>query len=115
MDVSFSKLEMTEFPEQVSTIVRGKWEMLKLKYNVLKQLYSIFFSKTGSIIKALLLIRDIREKYKNTFGEPLLTKAAKVDGRYFWRLGTPGFPSLATKKMQDVYKRQAQYNPCRNI
>ena len=99
MDVSFSKLEMTEFPEQVSTIVRGKWEMLKLKYNVLKQLYSIFFSKTGSVIKALLLIRDIREKYKNTFGEPLLTKAAKVDGRYFWRLGTPGFPSLATKKM----------------
>lgn len=99
MDVPVLNKEITEILVQVSPIVQSKLEMLRLKYNVLKQLYSIFHSKTGNALKALRLIRDIRAKYKNTFCEPLLTKAAKVDGRYFWRLGTPGFPSPATKKM----------------
>lgn len=99
MDVPVLNKEITENLVQVSPIVQSKLEMIKLKYAVLKQLYSIFHHKTGNALKALRLIREIRAKYKNTFGEPLLTKAAKVDGRYFWRLGTPGFPSLATKKM----------------
>jgi MoaA/NifB/PqqE/SkfB family radical SAM enzyme len=99
MEVPVFNKELTEILVQVSPIVQSKLEMIKLKYAVLKQLYSIFHHKTGNVLKALKLIQDIRTKYKNTFGEPLLTKAAKVDGRYFWRLGTPGFPSPATKKM----------------
>lgn len=99
MEVPVLNKEITDILVQVSPIVQSKLEMIKLKYAVLKQLYSIFHHKTENALKALKLIRDIRAKYKNTFGEPLLTKAAKVNGRYFWRLGTPGFPSPATKKM----------------
>ena len=87
--------------EQTSPIVTNKLEMIWLKLKVIKQLFSIFNKKTGSPFKALRLIQEIRKKYQNTFGEPLLTKAAKVDGRYFWRLASPGFPSLSSLKMHE--------------
>jgi len=101
MEVSLLKVEVKEIPEQVTPIVRGKLEMITFKYHVLRQLFSIFHNKTGDILKALLMIRDVRSKYQKTFGQPLITKAAKVAGRYFESLGTPGFPSLATKKMHE--------------
>ncbi len=34
-----------------------------------------------------------------TFGSSLLTKAVRVGDRYYWRLGTPGFPSPAVRAL----------------
>jgi MoaA/NifB/PqqE/SkfB family radical SAM enzyme len=67
----------------------------------LSQLFRIVLKSTCNPIKALKLIQRIREKYLSTFGEPLLTKASKVDHRYYWRLGAPGFPSKASVKMHE--------------
>jgi MoaA/NifB/PqqE/SkfB family radical SAM enzyme len=82
-----------------SPIVVSKLEMLWLKILVLKQLFTILLNKTGSILEAYSMVRQIRVKYQNALGEPLLNKAAKVGGRYYWRFSTPGFPSEALKKL----------------
>lgn len=95
------QLNVTIQAQKTSPIVTNKSEMVRLKLHVIKQLFSIFNKKTGNPFKTLGLIQEIRQKYQNTFGEPLLTKAAKVDGRYFWRLASPGFPSLASAKMHE--------------
>ncbi len=86
---------------QHSPLVTSQSEMIRLKIRVLTQLFWIFYQRSGNPIKALKLIHQIRKKYQSTFGEPLLTKAAKVKDRYYWRLGTPGFPSLALSKMHE--------------
>jgi len=88
-------------PEQASKIVKSKFEIIRLKLRVLRQFFSIIVNKTGSPIAALRLIKQIREKYQTVFGEPMLTKVAKVDGRYFWRLGAVGFPSTASVMMHE--------------
>ena len=88
-------------PEQASKMVKSKLEIIRLKLRVFRQFFSIIVKKTGSPIAALRLIKQIREKYQAVFGEPMLTKVAKVDGRYFWRLGAVGFPSRASVMMHE--------------
>jgi MoaA/NifB/PqqE/SkfB family radical SAM enzyme len=75
--------------------------MRQLKIKVLRQLFRIIQQTTGSTFRSLNLIYQIKKKYQSTFGEPLLTKATKVDNRYFWRLGAPGFPSQASVRMHE--------------
>ncbi len=81
---------------QQSPVVKNKTEMWQLKLAVLRQLFRLLLHKSGNPLTAFKIVHQIRKKYQNTFGEPLLSKATKVDGRYYWRLGTPGFPSKAT-------------------
>lgn len=85
---------------QSSPIVRGKLEVAKFRIRVFIQLFRIVFRKTGNAITALRLIFSIKHKYEKVFGEQFLTKVAKVNGRYFWRLAAPGFPSKASLLMQ---------------
>ena len=88
------------FPKQPSPLVTGKAEMVILKIRVFIQLFRIVLRKSGNVITTFKLIYQIKRKYESIFGEPYLAKAAKVNGRYFWRLAAPGFPSLASLKMQ---------------
>ena len=88
-------------PPQQSTIVLKKGEVRKLKFKLLRQLNKVMVTKTGSMIKGWKLVYQIRKKYQAVFGEALLSKVAKVDGRYFWRLAAPGFPSTASLKMHE--------------
>jgi MoaA/NifB/PqqE/SkfB family radical SAM enzyme len=96
-----SEMLSENISEQHSPLVTSQSEMIRIKIMVLRQLFWIFYQRSGNPIKALKLIHQIRKKYQSTFGEPLLTKAAKVKDRYYWRLGTPGFPSLALSKMHE--------------
>ena len=86
--------------KQSSPIVTGKVEMVRFRLRVFIQLFKIVFRKTGNAIIALKSILSIKHKYETIFGEQFLTKVAKVDGRYFWRLAAPGFPSKASRLMQ---------------
>ena len=63
------------------------------------QLVKVFNERTNNVFKSLKLMRAIKRKYSNVFGEKFLVKVAKVDNRYFWRLAAPGFPSSASYKM----------------
>ena len=89
------------FTQTSNPIVTNPAEMRRLKLKVLQQIFQIAEQLTGNKIAALKLVYQIRKKFKNVFGEQFLTKAAKVDGRYFWRLAGPGFPSQATITMQE--------------
>jgi MoaA/NifB/PqqE/SkfB family radical SAM enzyme len=94
-------LQRENITPQPTTIVTGQGEKRWLKLKVIRQLFGVLYRKTGNLVATFQLIRQIREKYETTFGEPLLTKVAKVDGRYFWRLAAPGFPSVASVKMHE--------------
>lgn len=72
-----------------------------LKFRVLYQLFKVVLKKTGCPVKALRLIKKIKEKYKSTLGQKLMNKVVKVDGRYFWRLSAPGFPSAASARLHE--------------
>ena len=80
----------------VSNWLEKKW----LRIRVFLQLFRIVMKKDPNIVRAIKGIYDVKQKYQNVFGEPFLNKIAKVDGRYFWRLAAPGFPSKATYEMQ---------------
>lgn len=96
-----SEFQQLNISPQPSTLVKSRHEKRRLKIRVLKQLYRVTLKKSGSPLKAIWLIRQIRKKYQSAIGEPMLTKAAKVDNRYYWRLGAPGFPSKASLKMHE--------------
>ena len=87
-------------PAQPSPLLTGKMELTLLRLMVFVQLFRIVLLKTGNAFKAVKSIYQVKRKYKSVFGEVFLGKAAKVDGRYFWRLAAPGFPSKASWDMQ---------------
>ncbi len=85
---------------QSGVIVQDKYELRKLKLRVLSQLYRIMLSITKNPFSATKKLYQIKKQYRSIFGESFLTKIAKVDNRYFWRMGVPGFPSVANYKLQ---------------
>lgn len=94
--------EIKHFPQpsQASPLVTAKFEMAGLRIRVFFQLYKIVKQRSINAFKAIRLILQVKRKYESIFGEQFLAKASKVDGRYFWRLAAPGFPSEASLKMQ---------------
>lgn len=86
---------------QHSPIVINMPELKKLKMEVFIQLYRIMYKMTANPYKALKLIHQFRKKYKSIFGENLMGKVSKVGNKYYWRLGSPGFPSKASIKMYE--------------
>lgn len=86
---------------QPSVMVINNLEVTRLRIRLARHLFSILNKRTGNALKALKYIRHIKTKYQTIFGEPLLTKVAKVDNLYYWRLSTPGFPSLANSRMHE--------------
>ncbi len=84
---------------QASRIVVNRREKVVLQLRVLWQVFQVSLQQTGNPLTAIQMIWRIREKYQTIFGEPLMTKIAKVDGRFFWRLGAAGFPSPASVRM----------------
>lgn len=96
--INQNHLPVTSLP---STIVQGKFRLLQIKINVVAHIFRIMLKRTGNPLRAFQLLKQMLEKYRTVFGESLLTKVSKVNNRYFWRLGTPGFPSKAWQKMHE--------------
>ena len=88
-----------ETANRTPVILTRRMELSLLRVRVMHQLLSVARGLTGNYPDAFRLLRTIREKYRDTFGGRMLTKASKVNGRYFWRLGAPGFPSLAMSNL----------------
>jgi len=84
-----------------SSIIVSRVELLRLRLRVAFQLLRILFKKSGSLVESFNLLKEIRQLYYKANGERLITKAAKVSGRYYWRLGSPGFPSKASVRLHE--------------
>jgi MoaA/NifB/PqqE/SkfB family radical SAM enzyme len=85
--------------QQANKIVHSKLEVLWLKLRVFLQVFLATYEQTGNARAAVNMIRQTKNDYEKVFGEPLMTKVARVNGRYFWRLSAPGFPSPASYRM----------------
>ncbi len=94
-EINVSQVERIAVPNQASPIVISTREKNLLKISVLGQLLKICYKETGNPFSGLKFLKAVRKKYQAVFGGEFLKKVAKVDGRYYWRLAAPGFPSLA--------------------
>lgn len=66
---------------------------------VLIKLIRIALQRLKSVAKARQAIRALQLRYQQIFGNVPVRKVARIDGRYFWRLTAPGFPSRAHTRM----------------
>lgn len=111
LTLSKKSLQVKEIPRQPSPILNSTYEKIWLQLRVLNLLFKTSFKIYRNPIKALKLIQGIRDKYGKIFGSTMLNKVTKVDGRYYWRFGDPGFPSGATAKMyENELNRLAPYD-----
>ncbi len=83
-----------------SPLVTGWLEKRIFRWRVFLQLFNIISRKDRNVFRVVKGILRVKNKYESIFGEPYLSKVAKISGRYFWRLAAPGFPSKASKIMQ---------------
>lgn len=82
-------------------LVTSSIEKQLLKFRVMRQLFMIMLKRTRCPIKAFRALKEIKKKYRSTVGQKLFNKVVKTDGRYFWRMSAPGFPSAACRKMHE--------------
>lgn len=94
-----TQFPLVDIPSQSTSIVTSYWEKKRVWLRAILQLLKTGRETFGSYFDGLRVIQQIKTKYEAIFGEQLLSKIAKVDGKYYWRLGTPGFPSRASYRM----------------
>ena len=94
-------LKKSENGVQTSPIILSELQKKKARRQIFLEMYRILNHKTGNPVIALRLLVSFKKKYQNIFGGKMMSKISKVDGRTFQRLGSPGFPSVASKRMYD--------------
>ena len=100
-----SEKELLIIEQQPSTIVSNGLEIRWIRFRVLAQLLRIFNARVGNPFATFKAVKGLRKKFKSIQGEKMLVKLARVDGKYFWKLGSPSFPSEASRSMQ---RREAE-------
>ncbi|UCE93679.1 MAG: radical SAM protein [Flavobacteriaceae bacterium] len=86
-----------DLPE--SSVLVSESEKKRIRTKVFLQLIRLMNQYTKNPIKSLRLLLRFKKKYQTVFGDAMMSKIAHVDNRYYYRLGSPGFPSLASEKM----------------
>ncbi|MFT6938193.1 MAG: hypothetical protein ACJA1N_002499, partial [Saprospiraceae bacterium] len=99
-DMLKEKQEIANFEimEQPSTIINSPFERFKLKVRLSVDFIYVAMKYLKNPVKAAKVIKILKDKYTTVYGEPLLSKVSKVDGRYYWKYSMPGFPSLAAQE-----------------
>lgn len=100
-----SEKELLIIEQQPSTIVSNGLEIRWIRFRVLAQLLRIFNARVGNPFATFKAVKGLRKKFKSIQGEKMLVKLARVDGKYFWKLGSSSFPSEASRSMQ---RREAE-------
>jgi MoaA/NifB/PqqE/SkfB family radical SAM enzyme len=96
-DAETSLVPLSELP---SPIVTNPLERQWVRLAVIRQLFRLFQDRLSHPLKAIREIRHLKQKFKNAQGDKMLAKVTKVNRRYFWKIGAPGFPSEALRAMQ---------------
>jgi MoaA/NifB/PqqE/SkfB family radical SAM enzyme len=92
------KVANFEITEQPSTIINSPFERFKLKVRLSVDFIYVAMKYLKNPVKAVKVVKILKDKYTTVYGEPLLSKVSKVDGRYYWKYSMPGFPSLAAQE-----------------
>ena len=87
---------------RVSTpIILSEQQRKKARSKVFLEILRVLNEKTKNPLTTIRLLVDFKRKYQDIFGGKMMSKIAQVDGRTFHRLGSPGFPSVASRRMYD--------------
>lgn len=91
-----------EFEAQSSPILTpNSWKKLRLRAHMGIQIFRAAYRNQGNIRGSIHLVRALLKKFQNITDVTPFAKVAKVDGRYFWRMVNPGYPSEAIGMMLD--------------
>ena len=94
---------MSEPDLSTSPVLVSESEKKRIKTKVFLQLIRLMNQYTKNPIKSLKLLIKFKHKYQSIFGDKMMSKIAQVDNRFYYRLGSPGFPSLAS---DNLYKSE---------
>lgn len=72
-----------------------------LKGKVLQTFLGRSFQALGNPVKVFRALKKLKAKGAIANDYPAFQKVAKVDGRYYWRMGNPGYPSKAFYRVFD--------------
>jgi MoaA/NifB/PqqE/SkfB family radical SAM enzyme len=89
-----------QIKHQPSKIIAQPILKFWIRMRIIYQLFLTARKELGSIKKALDVLQVLRAKYRTLFKAPMYHKITKIDGRYFWRIAAPGYPSQALKNAQ---------------
>ena len=76
-----------------------RWKAIQIKILVIIHIFKICYSHTSSILAAFVTMKQLIDNYKKSYSADVLNKMIKINGRYFWRIASPGFPSKAYDTM----------------
>lgn len=82
-----------------SSVLVSESEKKRIKNKIFLQLIRLMNQRTKNPIRSLKLLLKFKKKYKTVFGDAMMSKISQVGDRYYYRLGSPGFPSLASENM----------------
>ena len=75
------------------------WKVLWVKIRVILYIFRNCYQHTNNILLAVFTMKQLIDNYKMSHSAGVLNKMVKVNGRYFWRVASPGFPSKAYDTM----------------
>lgn len=65
------------------------------RLRLLFSLYRYTLLLAGNPLRAWQWMSTLLQKYRQVFGDAFVSRLARVDGRYYWKLGAAGFPTPA--------------------
>lgn len=91
----------TALPALPKSIETRPWLVRWWRIRLLATLFFHTLRSAGNPLRALRWLSSILKKYRTVHGSEISSKMAKVDGKIFWRIGAPGFPSQALLRNWD--------------
>ncbi|MDW3651443.1 MAG: radical SAM protein [Bacteroidia bacterium] len=96
---SLKKSLIPSFPSPF--LPENAWEKKVLKGKVVQTFLKRSFQAVGSPLKVYKALKELNKRGAIANDYPAFQKVAKVDGRYYWRMGNPGYPSKAFQRVFD--------------
>ncbi|MEY3367402.1 MAG: hypothetical protein RI973_557, partial [Bacteroidota bacterium] len=88
-------------PDLSPPLISGALGRHLVRARLLFQVFRRVYAQHRSILGSVQQMRALAAKNREHHQTGLMGKVAKVDGRYYWRLYSPGAPSVAARKIFD--------------
>lgn len=88
-------------PALPPSIETRPWAVRWFRLRLLSNLFFHMLRRAGNPLRALRWFSALLKKYRAVHSSNISSKMARVDGRIFWRIGAPGFPSQALLRNWD--------------
>ncbi|MCC6726475.1 MAG: radical SAM protein, partial [Saprospiraceae bacterium] len=108
MVVAKEKRVEVQVPSLPSPIISNRLERRIVQARFMVRLFKRVYAKCGNLATTFRQCKELKEKHRQFFNTELLGKIAQVEGRHFWHLIAPGFPSRAARQVLDFEVNRMQ-------